>query len=79
MCYHNQLKGVTAVSRFLKFLCFILLTACLLGGCAMVTVEEMYTLPRRSPAYQDLQKAIDSAMVGMEYASPLSGENRQTL
>lgn len=79
MCYHKLLKGVAAVSRFIKFFGCILLTACLLGGCGMATVEEMYTPPRRSPAYQDLQKAIDSAMVGMEYASPLYGENRQTV
>ena len=67
------------MSRFIKLFAFALLTVCLLSGCTMVTVEEMYTPPRRSPAYQDLQKAIDGAMAGMEYASPLSGENRQTV
>lgn len=56
-----------------------LLTALLLNGCALVTVEDMYAPPKRSAAYEDLQKAMDSAMVGMEYASPLSGENRQTV
>lgn len=67
------------MSRFIRLLSVILLTAMLLGGCALVTVEEMYAPPRRSPAYQDLQRAIDSAMEGMEYASPLSGENRQSV
>jgi len=67
------------VSRLIKLLCCMLLTALLLGGCAMVTVEEMYTPPKRSPAYQNIQRAIDGAMDGMEYASPLAGENRQTV
>ena len=45
----------------------------------MVTVEQMYSPPKRSAAYEDLQNAIDDAMEGMSYASPESGENRQTV
>ena len=67
------------MSRRMKLVVWIVLMACILGGCAMVTVEEMYAPPKRSPEYQDLQRAIDSAMTDMEYASPLSGENRQTV
>ena len=67
------------MGRFIKLIGSLLLTALLLGGCAMVTVEEMYTPPKRSSAYQDLQLAIDGAMAGMEYAAPLAGENRQTV
>ena len=55
----------------------ILLTALVLSGCALRTVEEMYSLPKRSDKYNKLQSAIDSAMVGLEYAPPTSGENRQ--
>ena len=57
----------------------ILLTALVLSGCALRTVEEMYSLPKRSDKYNKLQSAIDSAMVGLEYAPPTSGENRQIL
>ena len=57
----------------------LLLMALLLTGCAMTTVDRMYSPPKRSAAYEDLQRAIDAAMEGMEYASPLSGENRQTV
>ena len=67
------------MSRRIRLFACVLLAACILSGCTMVTVEEMYTPPKRSSAYQDLQRAIDSAMTGMEYASPLSGENRQTV
>ena len=60
--------------------CMVLLVAMLLlNGCTMVTVEQMYSPPRRSAAYEDLQQAIDLAMDGMVYSSPLSGENRQTV
>ena len=56
-----------------------LLVAILLCGCTMTTVEELYVPPKRSAEYEKLQQAIDLAMVGMEYSSPLSGENRQTV
>lgn len=61
-----------------KWLCAATLFATiLLSGCAMTTVEELYTPPKRSAEYEKLQEAIDLAMVDMEYSSPLSGENRQ--
>lgn len=62
-----------------KILIALLITAFIFAGCNMATVDRMYSPPKRSAAYEDLQNAIDSAMVGMEYASPSSGENRQTV
>lgn len=56
-----------------------LAAALLLNGCAMLTVDQMYAPPKRSAEYEDLQLAIDAAMTDMEYASPLSGENRQNV
>ncbi len=53
--------------------------AFLLSGCAMRTVEEMYAPPRRSDAYNQLQAAMDKAMLGMEFCAPVSGENQQTV
>lgn len=53
--------------------------AILLSGCSFRTVNEMYQLPKRSETFQDLQTAIDKAMVGLEYCAPLSGEQRQTV
>ena len=50
-----------------------------LSGCALRTVEEMYSVPKRSQQYNELQSAIDIAMAGLDYAAPLSGDNRQTL
>lgn len=56
-----------------------LLASLLLSGCALRTVDEMYSPPKRSAEYEDLQRAIDSAMTGLEYCAPLSGENQQTV
>ncbi|MBO4938409.1 MAG: hypothetical protein J6C98_05345 [Oscillospiraceae bacterium] len=57
----------------------LLLAALLLSGCGMRTVDQMYSLPKRSQEYNDLQAAIDRAMDGLEYCAPLSGENQQTV
>ena len=63
-------------AKWIYLLC--LTAALLLCGCAS-TVEDMYAPPRRSDAYNELQTAIDQAMTDMEYAAPVSGENRQTV
>lgn len=49
-----------------------------LSGCVM-TVDQMYRIPKRSQRYEDLQIQIDSAMGNMLYSAPVSGENRQTV
>ena len=67
------------MSKRIKLLAAVLLAILLLNGCAMTTVEKMYSPPKRSAEYEDLQLAIDKAMSGMSYSSPLSGDNRQTV
>ena len=49
----------------------------LLAGCNMTTVDQMYCLPERSQAHDNLQKVMNSAVAGFEYSAPVSGENRQ--
>ena len=58
---------------------WLALGAMLLTGCSFRPVTEMYRLPKRSDFYQDLQSAVDAAMVGLEYCAPLTGEQRQTV
>ena len=67
------------MGRKVKILFLILAAVMLLGGCAMKTVDELYSPPKRSAEYEDLQRAIDRAMPGLEYCAPLSGENQQTV
>ena len=45
----------------------------LLGGCAGRTVDEMYSLPRRSSQNNDLREVVEAAMEGVTYAAPVSG------
>ncbi len=57
----------------------MLLAALLLSGCSMHTVEEMYAIPERPAEFKELQAAIDTAMYGLTFSSPKSGENQQTV
>ena len=63
-----------------KFILTVALAALmvLLAGC-MSTVDQMYCLPKRSEAFQNLQSAMDQAMEGLEFSAPLAGENQQTV
>lgn len=56
-----------------------LLAASILAGCSFRTVDQMYCLPKRPEAYNNLQSTMDAAMVDHEYCAPLSGENQQTV
>ncbi len=64
-----------------KYLLCVLVLCMMLGfgGCSFRTVDQLYHLPKRSQAYDRLQKEIDLAMQGRAYCAPLSGENQQTV
>ncbi len=65
-------KGIGLVST-------LLLAALLFTGCSARNIEEMYALPKRSEEFNNLQSTIDSAMYGMSYSAPRSGDNQQTV
>lgn len=67
------------MKRFKFILLLSLLSLILLSGCMLQTVEDMYCLPKRSEDHDHLQSAIEEAMADLQYAAPLSGENRQSL
>ncbi len=67
------------MSKQQKIIVLLLAAVLILTGCSMRTVEQMYRLPKRSDAYNDLQVVIDSAMSGLDYCAPLTGENQQTV
>lgn len=67
------------MNRKVSVIGLFLITVMLLTGCAMRTVDQMYTPPKRSAEHQDLQIAIDASMTNLEYCAPLSGENQQTV
>lgn len=50
------------------------------SGCMAAGVEELYSLPRMSEEYVQLQELIDRRIdAGGEYAAPLSGSHRQSV
>lgn len=67
------------MKRRLLLLTLLAAALLLLTGCTPQTVEEMYALPKRSKAFDQLQFAIDSSMAGLTYCAPRSGENQQTV
>lgn len=64
--------------RRFQWLVFLVL-ALLLSGCSSLNTNEFYALPRRSEAYNDLERAVSEAMTGLSYSAPVSGNNRQVL
>ena len=66
------------MKKLINILLVGLLVMLLSSGC-MRTVDQMYRVPKRSDAYNDLQSTIDTAMAGLSYCAPLTGENQQTV
>ncbi len=64
--------------KTIRILFAMLCMALLLTGCGLRTVDELYCLPKRSDADDDLQSVIDKAMGGLSYSAPIYGENRQS-
>ena len=63
--------------RILLPICVFLLT--LLTGCGARTIDQMYSLPRRSERNNNLRAAIESSMTGKVYAAPVSGANQESV
>ena len=65
--------------RHFKILFVLAFAALVLSGCGLKTVDELYCLPKRSEAYNNLQAVIDEAMDGLSFSAPVYGSNRQTV
>ena len=63
----------------MKILLLLLLVSVFLAGCSLLTLEELYCLPRRSEEYNNMQSLIDEAMESLTYCAPVSGEHRQSV
>lgn len=67
------------MNKRIAYAAALVLTALLFAGCSMMTVDQMYRLPKHSESYNNLQSAIDDAMQGLSYSAPLTGENQQNV
>lgn len=63
----------------IKIISAILVAALVLTGCTMRTVDQMYQLPKRSEDYSNLQSVMDTAMTGLRFSAPISGDNQQSV
>lgn len=57
----------------------VIMLSLLLSGCNIRTIDELYCPPNRSEDYMNLQSAMNSAMDGLEYNAPISGDNQQNV
>lgn len=67
------------MNKRISLFAVLFLTVLILTGCGMRTVDEMYSIPRRSSQNISLRTAIESAMTDKTYAAPVSGENRESV
>ena len=73
------LEGGAAVKMKIKWLVLTAAALMLLTGCSIRTSDQLYSLPKRSQTDGNLQSVIESAMNGLEYCAPLTGENQQAV
>ena len=67
------------MARKWKILPLILAMSMLLSGCGLLTLDELYCLPKRSGDYDNIQSVIDKAVKNLSYSAPISGQNRQAV
>lgn len=62
-----------------KFILLLTVVVLLLSGCGIYAVGDLYSLPKRSDEYTNLQSLVGSAMTDREYCAPSAGDNQQTV
>lgn len=67
------------MAKRIRIVAMLVVAALLLTGCGLRTVDQLYCLPKRSEAHDNLQTVIDQHMDELEYATPVNGENHQVV
>lgn len=68
------------MKRIIALMAAACMMATLLTGCLFQSVEELYTLPKLSADYANLQDELGALInTGLEYAAPLTGDNAQSI
>lgn len=65
--------------RKLYIALLLVLVTLVLCGCDVGSVSDLYSLPKRSEQYTNLQSVMERAMTGLEYSAPRTGDNQQTV
>mgnify|MGYP003299740905 CR=1 FL=1 len=66
------------MGRKVRLYAAVLLTAMFLNGCSMTTVEKMYSPPKRSAEYEDLQRYQDETGIQVIYPT-VAEQDRPTM
>ena len=67
------------MEKGMKGLLSLCLSAIMLAGCSVQTVDQMYQLPKRSEDYSNLQSVLDIAMADLSFCAPVAGDNQQSV
>ena len=67
------------MEKGMKGLLSLCLSAIMLAGCSVQTVDQMYQLPKRSEDYSNLQSVLDIAMANLSFCAPVAGDNQQSV
>ena len=66
------------MKQYKRVLAGAMLSLCVTAMCGCVmTVDQMYCLPRRSESFTNLQSVMEAAMEDMVFCAPIAGENQQ--
>lgn len=73
-------RGCGVLKKRLGFIFTIVAVLNLLNGCSISEIDKLYSLPKPSQEYTQLQKLIDSQITaGSEYSAPTAGSLRQSV
>lgn len=72
-------RSVKELPRYAKIVILLIVSALVLTGCGLKTVDQLYCLPKRSETDNNLRAVIDEAMDGLTFSAPTYGDNRQTV
>ena len=67
------------MKKFLNMGLLMALVILLCTGCGISSVSDLYSPPKRSEEYTNMQSLIQSTMTDAEYSAPVSGDNQQTV
>ena len=68
------------LNKRLRLLCAVIAALTLLSGCSISEIDKLYSLPKPSQEYLQLQKLIDAEIAaGSEYSAPTAGSLRQSI
>ena len=67
------------MKKYLNMALILSLVILLLTGCGISGVGDLYSPPKRSDEYTNMQSLIQETMSGAEFSAPVAGDNQQSV